>query len=132
MTEKKFYLNDQPRQDLELTLPDGRVITGQRGAPLKDFVQVLHEPHALIVGGILDGHEGAHLPVKRRKFPPVTMQKRWARIYRRSLIFLPEVADLFPEAFVRPLGILAILPGGWQTRFHRGRLRRLETHAQPG
>lgn len=106
MTEKKFYLNDQPRQDLELTLPDGRVITGQRGATLKDFVQVLHEPGMpLIVGGILDGQlRELTFPVKRdASFRPLTMQEEdGARIYRRSLIFLLEVAfrDLFPEAFV--------------------------------
>lgn len=106
MSKNDFYINANPREDLELQLPDGRTITGRRGAPLKDFLALLKkEGGPLIVGAVLDGQlRELTFPVQRDGvLRPLSIQDEdGARIYRRSLIFLLEVAfrDLFPDAFV--------------------------------
>jgi uridine kinase len=102
MTEE-FHLTSNPRSDVELTLHDGRIITGRRGAPLEEFINVIQDDiNPQIVGVILDGS------LRELTFPLnqdgvaslITMADGdGARIYRRSLIFLLEVAfkNCFPE-----------------------------------
>jgi len=105
MTEE-FHLTTNPRPDVELTLDDGRILTGRRGAKLEDFINVIQEEHQpLIVGVILDGslreltfplqHDGVASLI-------TTADADGARIYRRSLVFLLEVAfkHCFPEGLL--------------------------------
>jgi len=98
-----FYLIDKPRASVELTLSDGRIITGKRGGSLEDFVRVVQKPEdPLIVGAILDGHlRELTYPIRQDgQATLLTMEDAdGARIYRRSLVFLLEVAfrSCFPE-----------------------------------
>jgi len=102
MTEN-FYLTPEPRPTVELTLEDGRVITGVRGATLEKFIDVIKdESKPQIVGVVLDGslreltypleHDGVARLVNMS-------DADGARIYRRSLVFLLEAAfkSCFPE-----------------------------------
>ena len=43
MNANEFYLTETPRPTIEAVLPDGRIITGLRGAPLKDFMEVIQD-----------------------------------------------------------------------------------------
>ena len=98
-----FYLTDKPRESVELTLSDGRIITGKRGGTLEEFVRVVQKPEdALIVGAILDGQlrELTYPLSHDGQATLLTMEDTdGARIYRRSLVFLLEVAfrSCFPE-----------------------------------
>lgn len=104
MNEKAFYVSDQPRETVELILEDGRVITGPRGASLEGFVQAVQaDEDAMVVGAILDGNlRELTFPVKRDASARLLTLKDadGARIYRRSLTFLLEVAfsRCFPQA----------------------------------
>ena len=91
-----FRLTPKPRDEVELTLDDGRVITGTRGARLEAFAEVVQNPEeAMIVGMILDGSlRELTYPLKRDgQASLVTLADAdGARIYRRSLVFLLETA----------------------------------------
>ena len=108
MNETEFYLSEQPRPTIEVNLPDGRVIAGKRGATLESFMDVLQDPEkGLIVGAIVDGNlRELTFPLQRDAMvTPLTMSDAdGARIYRRSLTFLLEVA--FRRCF--PKGVLTI------------------------
>ena len=101
MTE--FFLTKEPRKSVELLLRDGRVITGKRGGTLEDFACVVQKPdEPLIVGAILDGNlRELTYPVWQDGYATLlTMEDTdGARIYRRSLVFLLEVAfrSCFPK-----------------------------------
>jgi len=103
-----FYLTDKPRESVELTLNDGRIITGKRGGRLEEFVRAVQKPEEpLVVGAILDGQlRELTYPVEQDgRATLLTMQDSdGARIYRRSLVFLLEVA--FKSCF--PAGELNI------------------------
>lgn len=91
-----FYLTEKPRESVELTLSDGRIITGKRGGRLEAFVRTVqkHE-EPLIVGAILDGQlrELTYPVGQDGRATLLTMEDTdGARIYRRSLVFLLEVA----------------------------------------
>ena len=100
---KKFHLTKIPRETVELTLDDGRVITGERGAKLENFTDVIQaDDKPLIVGLVLDGslRELTYPLNQDGRASLVTMaDSDGARIYRRSLVFLLEVAfkRCFPE-----------------------------------
>ncbi len=101
MSEVMFV---QPRDTIELHLPDGRVISGKRGDPIESFLQVFSaEERELIVGAIVNG-ELRELTYPLQMDCSVSLVNMdtadGARIYRRSLTFLLEAAfeDLFPEA----------------------------------
>lgn len=84
------------RSSVEIHLSDGRVISGPRNAQVGDFLNALPEADApLIVGAIINGelHELTY-PIKMDSdVRPVTMRDEdGMRIYRRSLIFLLEIA----------------------------------------
>lgn len=94
----------QPRDEVEVHLPDGRVLQGKRNTPVGEFLKALPEwDNPLIVGAIVN-HELRELtyPISiESKVVPLTMASAdGARIYRRSLTFLLEAAfeELFPEA----------------------------------
>ncbi len=94
----------QPNPEVQIHLPDGRSLSGPRGAQVGEFLkQVKDDFPAPIVAAILNNeiHE-LTFPVEiEAKCTPVTMDSAdGARIYRRSLIFLLEIAftELFPKA----------------------------------
>ena len=91
-----------PRSSVEIHLPDGSVLSGPRGAKVGEFLHTVKheaEPVAAIVNGDL---RELTYPIKlESRVIPVTMSDPdGARIYRRSLTFLLEMAfnDLFPNA----------------------------------
>ena len=127
---QEFNLTQTPRPDVELTLDDGRVITGRRGARLEEFINIIQEEdQPLIVGVILNGslreltfsltQDGVASLI-------TTSDADGARIYRRSLVFLLETA--FKHCF--PEGLLSIdhsvSSGGYHCQIHN-----LEQFDQP-
>jgi len=95
----KFKLSSL-RPEVAIRLPDGRVVSGPRGAQVSEFLAAL-EFDAPVVGAVVNGelHELSY-PINIESIvEPVTMDMPdGARIYRRSLTFLLEMAfaDLFP------------------------------------
>lgn len=91
-----------PRSSVEIHLPDGRVLSGPRGARVEEFLTALEYPSQLIAAII--NHELHELtyPIEMDSYvePVIMSMPDGARIYRRSLTFLLEMAfaDLFPEA----------------------------------
>src|SRR5450759_1508984 len=96
MEATAFKLSKKPRATIEITLSDGRIITGKRGAPLGKFLELVQEEgEPLIVGGIVDWNlRELTFPIERDTLvTPLSMETEdGARIYRRSLTFLLEVA----------------------------------------
>lgn len=94
-------------EKIEVSLPDGRVISGLRGGTIADFFRILPDDEREIIVGAIVNSELRELtfPIQMdANVEPVTMRTAdGARIYRRSLTFLLEVAfeDLFPEAELR-------------------------------
>jgi len=91
-----------PRSSVELYLPDGRVLSGPRGARVGEFLQKL-EQESQVVAAIVNGdlRELTYpITIESRVIPVTMSDPDGARIYRRSLTFLLEMAfnDLFPEA----------------------------------
>ena len=100
MTEKITIVS--PRSSVEIHLPDGRVLSGPRGAKVGEFLQSV-EHEAELVAAIVNGdlRELTYAINLESRVIPVTMSDPdGARIYRRSLTFLLEMAfnDLFPDA----------------------------------
>lgn len=93
----------QPRPEVEVHLPDGRILSGRRGAKIGDFLEVVADSFdAPIVAAVINGDlRELTYPVKIESVvQPITMAEAdGARIYRRSLTFLLEMAfsDLFPK-----------------------------------
>lgn len=91
-----------PRPSVEVHLPDGRVLSGPRGAKVEEFLAALKfdsQPVAAIINH--DLRELTYPIELDARVTPVTMSMPdGARIYRRSLTFLLEMAfsDMFPEA----------------------------------
>ncbi len=92
-----------PRDTIEVHLPDGRVLSGLRGATAGDFLQtVAGSLPGPVMAAVVnsDLHELTY-PIKMdAKLTPVTMNDAdGARVYRRSLTFLLETAfaALFPQ-----------------------------------
>jgi uridine kinase len=102
MTEKIIIIS--PRPSVEIHLPDGRVLSGPRGAKVGEFLQTL-EHDSDVVAAIVNGDlRELTYPINlESRVTPVTMSDPdGARIYRRSLTFLLEMAfnDLFPNAIL--------------------------------
>ena len=91
-----------PRPTVEIQLPDGRVLSGPRSAKVEDFLTTLEYP-AQLVAAIINGNlRELTYPIDMdARVAPITISDPdGARIYRRSLTFLLEMAftDLYPEA----------------------------------
>ncbi len=92
----------KPRNEVEIHLPDGRVLSGPRGAMVGEFLSAIKHDSQLV--GAIVNNELRELtyPIELdSRVEPVTMTSAdGARIYRRSLTFLLEMAftDLFPDA----------------------------------
>ncbi|MDI6769404.1 MAG: TGS domain-containing protein [Anaerolineales bacterium] len=104
MTKQPPIRSVQPRDTVEVHLPDGRVLSGPRGASAGEFLQaVAGSLPAPVVAAIVNGElRELTYPIQMdSKLAAVSMADAdGARIYRRSLTFLLEVsfADLFPDA----------------------------------
>lgn len=97
-----------PRQDIEIHLPDGRVIRGPRATPVGRLLKLYEdtpECPAPVVGAIVNSElrELTYSIQMDAKVTPVTMaDPDGMRIYRRSLVFLLEAAfaAAFPDAIL--------------------------------
>jgi uridine kinase len=91
-----------PRSSVEIYLPDGRVLSGPRGAPVGEFLQTLEHDSGAVAAIVNGDLRELTYPINlESRVIPVTMSDPdGARIYRRSLTFLLEMAfnDLFPNA----------------------------------
>src|SRR5512134_2070316 len=91
-----------PRSSVEIYLPDGRVLSGPRGAKVGEFLQTLEHDSELVAAIVNGDLRELTYPINiESRVIPVTMSDAdGARIYRRSLTFLLEMAfnDLFPDA----------------------------------
>ncbi len=91
----------QPSKTIEVHLPDGRVLSGLRGATVGAFLKLLQpEQDSLIVGAIVNEQlrELSYpLEMDVRVRPVCTSEADGMRFYRRSLTFLLETA--FEELF---------------------------------
>ena len=92
-----------PASTVQLILPDGRALTGPRGAMVGEFLEAVKKDFtAPIVAAIVDHelHELTYPIEMESQVIPITMDTAdGARIYRRSLVFLLEMAfaDLYPN-----------------------------------
>ncbi|MBS3753389.1 MAG: nucleoside kinase [Anaerolineales bacterium] len=97
---------NSPRNTVEVHLPDGRVITGPRGATMEEFFTVLeNNDRPPIVGVVTNGKlkELSHPVNMDVEARPVDMSEAdGMRFYRRSLTFLLEIAfhEIFPHAIL--------------------------------
>lgn len=93
-----------PRPDVEIHLPDERVICGPRGAAVGKFLSLLVTPgSAPLVGAIVNGElrELTYPIMMDAKVTPISMEDADGMlIYRRSLTFLLEAAfeELYPDS----------------------------------
>lgn len=92
----------QPRNEVEIHLPDGRVLSGPRGATVGEFLAAIEHDSQLVAAIVNDELRELTYPIEiESEVQPVTIAgPDGARIYRRSLTFLLEMAfaDLFPNA----------------------------------
>ncbi|HEX9388147.1 MAG TPA: nucleoside kinase, partial [Anaerolineales bacterium] len=91
-----------PRSSVEIQLSDGRVLSGPRGAKVGEFLETL-EYNAQLIAAVVNGdlRELTYpINIESRVIPVTMSDPDGARIYRRSLTFLLEMAftDLFPDA----------------------------------
>jgi uridine kinase len=100
MNEKITLIS--PRSSVEIYLPDGRVLSGPRGAKVGEFLETLEQVSELVAAIVNGDLRELTYPIHiESRVIPVTMSDPdGARIYRRSLTFLLEMAfsDLFPDA----------------------------------
>jgi uridine kinase len=90
------------RSSVEIQLPDGRILSGPRGAKVGKFLETL-EYDAQLIAAVVNGdlRELTYpINIESRVIPITMSDPDGARIYRRSLTFLLEMAfsDLFPDA----------------------------------
>jgi len=99
MTEKFNLVS--ARSSVEIHLPDGRVLSGPRGAQVGHFLGTLEFEAELIAAIVNSDLRELTYPITiESRVIPVTMSDPdGARIYRRSLTFLLEMAftDLYPD-----------------------------------
>jgi uridine kinase len=91
-----------PRAEVEIHLPDGRILSGPRGASVGEFLSTIQHDAQLMGAVVNNDLRELNYPIEiESRVEPVTMTSSdGARIYRRSLTFLLEMAfnDLFPDA----------------------------------
>jgi len=100
MNEKpvKIEIQGKMRDTIEVLMADGTIISGPRNMQVGEFMKVYQDPaKPLIVGAIVDQslRELTHILKADAHVSPIDMSDTdGARIYRRSLVFLLEVAFL--------------------------------------
>lgn len=122
-----------PRSTIEVHLPDGRTLSGPRGVSVGEFLRPVSDPQDPAVAAIVNGDlRELTYPLRMdADVTPICMSHPdGARIYRRSLTFLLEMAftDRFPKA---KLTIdHSVASGGYYCQVSgRARLGPLELHA---
>ncbi len=106
MTDSLTFQIVSPRPTVEIHLPDGRVLSGPRGAAIGDFFKNLgNRDEAPIVGAVINGDlRELTYPINMdSRVRPVSMDQSDGKlIYRRSLTFLLDTAfeELFPNAIL--------------------------------
>lgn len=101
--EPKITVETELRPEVEILLPDGKVLRGPRNTPVEAFMKVYQDPDKPSIVGAIINNDLRELtyPIKMDSVvSPVNMSDSdGARIYRRSLTFLLEVAftELYPE-----------------------------------
>ena len=104
--EKNIQFISRKREEIELYLPDGRIISGRRGSTIGELFSLLGEwGGAPIVGAVVDGNlrELSYKVIRDCKISPINMTTSdGSKIYRRSLTFLLETSyhEMFPKAFL--------------------------------
>ena len=93
-----------PRNEVEIHLPDGQVLSGPRGATVGEFLSAV-EFETLVMGAIVNGElrELTYtIDIESRVKPVLMNTADGGRIYRRSLTFLLEKAfsDLYPDGIL--------------------------------
>jgi uridine kinase len=92
----------EPRHEVEIHLPDGRVLSGPRGAKVGEFLAAIEHESQLVAAIVNNDLRELTYPIEMESVvEPLFMESPdGARIYRRSLTFLLEMAfaDLFPTA----------------------------------
>ncbi len=105
MQEQSKFRIVSPRPEVEIHLPDGRVLSGSRNAPVGDFLRALEFPVPVVAAAVDGELRELTYPIQMdASVRPILMSDSdGALIYRRSLNFLLEMAftDLFPDATVR-------------------------------
>jgi len=102
MNESVEIKISQTRPQVEIHLPDGRVLSGPRGTQVVNFLEVISgELNAPLIAAIVNGNlKELTYPINMEATvqPVILSDPDGARIYRRSLTFLLEMAfsDLFP------------------------------------
>jgi len=100
---KEIRINEKMRDTVEVIFEDGTVMSGPRHTPIGEFMRVYQDPEKPLIVGAIVNNELRELtyPISAdSKVTPIDMaHSDGARIYRRSLTFLLEVAflELFPE-----------------------------------
>jgi len=103
MTDNKIQINKEERSTVEVIMADGTVLNGPRNTPIGEFMQAYQDPQKPLIVGAVVNNELRELtyPISAdARVTPVKMSDAdGARIYRRSLTFLLEVAflELFPQ-----------------------------------
>ena len=103
---KKPRFISREREDIELYMPDGRIISGTKGSTIGELFSLLVEwEGAPIVGAVVNGNlrELSYKVDQDCKITPINMTTSdGSKIYRRSLTFLLQAAfhELFPNAFL--------------------------------
>lgn len=99
----EIKIDERMRKTVEVLLEDGTVMSGPRHTPIGDFMRIYQDPEEPLIVGAIVNNELRELtfPISfDAKVLPIDMaHSDGARIYRRSLTFLLEVAflELFPE-----------------------------------
>jgi uridine kinase len=91
-----------PRTEVEIHLPDGRVLSGPRGTTVGEFLATVQFEYPLAAAIVNRELRELTFPIETESHvqPVLVNSADGARIYRRSLTFLLEMAfaDLFPNA----------------------------------
>ncbi len=99
----KIEVTEKMRETIEVTFEDGTIMSGPRYTPVEEFMKVYQDPDKpLIVGAVVDNDlRELTFPISAdARVKPINMSDTdGARIYRRSLTFLLEVAfiELFSQ-----------------------------------
>lgn len=99
----KIEVTEKMRETIEVLFEDGTIMSGPRHTPVEEFMKVYQDPDKpLIVGAVVNNDlRELTFPISAdAKVKPINMSDTdGARIYRRSLTFLLEVAfiELFSQ-----------------------------------
>ena len=128
----------EKREEVEIHLPDGRVLSGRRDAPVGEFLKAIHFPIPVVAADIEGQLRELTYPIRMDcTVRPINMSESdGALIYRRSLNFLLEMAfaDLFGGAELRIDHSISF--GGYycqvngRTPLTEAELSQLRTHMQ--